>query len=259
MGIIILLWGETRVKKCVVLCAFVLCYVWAYAQSPQVVSEVNLATPKPGMTAQWEEGRKKHSAFHAAQKDTWSIYVWEITTGEREGSYVMASPGHNWKEFDSREAFNKLDGPDVEKNMGPYQAHNATAYYVFRDELSMTKPPATPPKMRTSTYYWVIPAEVNNFIDAVKKINEALRKTNYPARPSRWYSLANGGDVPQFVLISDRASWADMEPPEKKLEDALKEAYGDGGPGVLDQLRKSTRRISSEMSVFRPDLSYLPK
>jgi hypothetical protein len=30
-----------------------------------------------------------------------------------------------------------------------------------------------------------------------------------------------------------------MEPPEKKLEDALKEAYGDSGPQVLDQLRRS--------------------
>jgi hypothetical protein len=55
----------------------------ALAQSsPQVVSEVNHARPKPGMTAQWEAGRKQHSAFHAAQKDAWSIFVWEIVTGE---------------------------------------------------------------------------------------------------------------------------------------------------------------------------------
>jgi hypothetical protein len=33
-------------------------------------------------------------------------------------------------------------------------------------------------------------------------------------KPSRWYSLANGGGVPSFVLVNDRASWADMEPPE---------------------------------------------
>ncbi len=226
--------------------------------SPQMVSEVNVSMAKPGMTAEWEAGRKAHSAFHAAQKDTWSILVWEVTTGERSGAYIMASPGHNWKDFDAREAFNKLDGPDVAKSMGPYTAGSSTAYYVFRDELSLTKPPATPAKMRTSVYYSVIPEHVNDFVDAVKKINAAIQKTNFPVKPSRVYSLANGGDAPTFVLITDRASWGDMEPTEKKLEDALKEAYGDSGPKVLDQLRHSCHRIVTEMSVFRADLSYLP-
>ena len=230
----------------------------ALAQSsPQVVSEVNMATPKPGMTTQWEAGRKQHSAFHAAQKDTWKIFVWHILTGERSGSYMMSSPGHNWKDLDSRDDYNKIDIPNVEKTMGPYSDGGMTSYWVFRDDLSLTKPPATPAKMRTSATYSVIPEHLNDFLDAVKKINAAIQKTNFPVKPSRWYGLANGGDVPTFVLITDRASWGDMEPPEKKLEEALKEAYGDAG--ALDQLRRSCHRIVSEMSVFRPDLSYIPK
>jgi len=247
-------------RKLVLFCTLLFVCTTVLAQSsPQLVSEVNISTPKPGMTAQWEAGRKQHSAFHAAQKDTWSILVWEIMTGERTGSYMMASPGHNWKDFDAREAFNKLDGPDVAKNMGPYTAGNTMSYYVFRDDMSMSKPPATPAKMRTTVAYTLIPEHLNDFIDAVKKINAGVQKTNYPVKPSRWYGLANGGEAPTFVLVTDRASSADMEPPEKKLEDALKEAYGDSGPQLLDQLRHSCRRIVSEMSEFRPDLSYIPK
>jgi len=227
--------------------------------SPQMVSEVNIATPKPGMTAQWEAGRKQHSAFHAAQKDTWNIFVWQIVTGERTGSYIMASPGHNWKEFDPRDEYNKIDLPNVEKTMGPYTAGGMAAYYVYRDDLSLTKPPATPAKMRTTATYTLIPEHVNDFIEAVKKINAGIQKTNYPTQPSRWYSLVNGGDAPTFVLVTDRASWSAMEPPEKKLDDMLKEAYGDNGPQVLDQLRRSCRHIVTEMSVFRADLSYIPK
>lgn len=225
--------------------------------SPQVVSEVNVTMPKPGMTAQFETGRKAHSAFHAAQKDTWNVYVWEITSGERTGAYMSASPGHSWKDFDSRAAFDKLDGVDVAKNMGPSTASAQTMYFVYRDDLSLTKPPATPAKMRTTATYSVIPEHLNDFTDAIKKINAAIQKTNYPAKPSRWYSLANGGGVPTFVLVTDRASWADMEPAEKKLEDALKEANGDSS--ALDQLRKSCSHIMSEMSTFRPDLSYMAK
>jgi len=227
--------------------------------SPQLVSEAHLTMAKPGMTAQWEAGRKQHSAFHAAQKDTWTIYVWQYLTGEHTGAYLMASPGHNWKDLDTRDDFNKLDLPNVEKTMGASTAVSLTSYYVFRDDLSLTKPPPTPAKMRTTATYTLIPEHLNDFLDAVKKINAAIQKTNYPAKPSRWYALANGGDAPTFVLLTDRASWADMEPPEKKLEDALKEAYGDNGPQVLDQLRRSCRRITTETSVYRADLSYVPK
>jgi len=247
-------------RKFVLFCTLLFVCTSMLAQSsPQIVSEVNIAMPKPGMNAQWEAGRKEHSAFHAAQKDTWNIFVWEITTGERTGAYMMASPGHNWKDFDAREAFNKLDAPNVQKTMGPYTGASGTAYFVYRPELSLTKPPATPAKMRTSSTYTLIPEHVNDFLDAVKKINAAIQKTNYPAKPSRWYSLANGGEVPTYVQITDRDSWSDIEPPEKKLEDALKEAYGDSGPQLLDQIRRSSHRIVTEMSVFRPDLSYMPK
>jgi hypothetical protein len=211
------------------------------------------------MTAQWEAARKEHSAFHAAQKDTWSILVWEILTGERSGAYLSSSPGHNWKDFDARESFNKIDQPNIEKTMGASTAGSARAYYVFRDDVSLTKPPSPPAKMRTTATYTLIPEHLNDFLDAVKKINAAIQKTNYPAKPSRWYALANGGQAPTFVLVTDRASWGDMEPPEKKLEDALKETYGDSGPQVLDQLRRSCQRIVTEMSVFRADLSYMPK
>jgi hypothetical protein len=143
--------------------------------------------------------------------------------------------------------------------MGASTASSNKAYFVYRDDLSLTKPPATPAAMRTSATYSVIPEHVNEFTDAIKKINAAIQKTNYPAKPSRWYSLANGGEVPTYILITDRASWADMEPPEKKLEDALKEAYGDTGPAILDQLRRSCHRIVSETSIFRADLSYMAK
>ena len=231
--------------------------ILAQSSSP-LISEAILTTPKPGMSAQWEAGRKQHSAFHSAQKDTWPVFVWEIMTGENSGSYLSVIPGHHWSEFDSREAFDKLDATDVEKNLSPTSASSSIRYFAFREDLSLGKPPATPAKMRTSTYYTVIPEHTNDFIAAVKKINAAIQKNNETVRPSRVYSLANGGEVPGFVLITDRASWADMEP-QKTTEAILKDAYGDSGPQVLDQLRRSCSKITTELSVYRPDLSYIPK
>jgi hypothetical protein len=212
-----------------------------------LISEAILTTPKPGMSAQWEAGRKQHSAFHAAQKDSWPVFVWEIISGENTGSYLSVIPGHHWSEFDSREAFDKLDTADVEKNLGPTSSSSSIRYFAFREDLSRGKPTATPAKMRTSTYF-----------AAVKKIIAAIQKNNDTVRPSRVYALVNGGQTPTFVLITDRASWADMEP-QKSNEAILKDAYGDSGPQVLDQLRRSCSKITSELSVYRPDLSYIPK
>jgi hypothetical protein len=210
------------------------------------------------MTAQWEAGRKQHSAFHAAQKDTWPIYVYQIMTGERTGSYLSVSPGHHWSDFDARQEFVKVDTAQIAKDLGPYVATTSESYAVFRDDLSRTKPPATPATMRTSTYYSVIPGHSNDFIAAVKKIIEAIQKTNAPVKPSRMYSVVNGGEVPTYVLVTDRATWADMQP-EKTTEAILREAYGDSGPEVLDQLTRSCSRIRTELSVYRSDLSYIPK
>jgi hypothetical protein len=227
--------------------------------SPRMVSEVHFSAPKPGMSAQWEAGRKAHSAFHAAQKDTWPIFTWQVMTGERSGSYMTATPGRHWSDFDARQAFLKIDAPDIAKNLTPYLASTSMSYYVLRDDLSLSKPPASPAMMRTSTYYTVIPAHANDFIAAVKKINEAVQKANYSPNPSRWYVLANGGETPSYVQVVDRATWAAMEPPEKTLEAVLKDAYGDSGPQALDQLRHSCSKITTDLLVYRPDLSYVPK
>ncbi|WP_263366917.1 hypothetical protein [Edaphobacter bradus] len=244
----------------VVCCSLLLGPVSVLAQShPEMVAEVSVTTPKTGMTAQWETGRKQHSAFHASQKDIWNIFVWEIMTGERSGSYVSVSPGHHWSDLDARQAFDKLDGPDVAKNILPYSTSTTLSYAVLRDDLSLTKPPATPAPLRSVTYYSVIPAHVNDFTDAVKKINAGIQKTNWPAKPSRWAQLAYSGESPSFAQIVDRATWADLEPPEKTLTDALKEAYGDDGPKLLDQVRHSCSKIYSELQVYRADLSYVAK
>jgi len=243
---------------CSALCLSATMFAQSTPQPQRLISEVNIATPKPGMTAQFEAGRKAHSAFHAAQNDKWSVLVWEITTGERTGSYLMASPGHHWADFDARTDFVKLDMVDVEKNMTPY-ANTTTAYYAYRDDLSLSKPPATPSAMRTAAYYSVIPGRMNDFIEGVKKINAATQKMNDPTRPSRVYSLSNGGNAPQFVLITERAKWADMEPMGMTLDELMKAAYGDDGKKILDDYRASIASVRTEMAVYRPDLSYIPK
>ena len=225
------------------------------AKPPDSVTEVNVSIPKPGLTTQWEQARKRHSDFHRSQKDTWTVLVYQVLSGEHVGNYISVQPGHSWKDYDGREAFDKLDTPDVEKTMGPYETVGPRAFYVYRPDLSRAKEGGPPAKMSTVTHYWVIPEHVREFQDAIKAVNTAIEKVKYPAKPGRWYQLANGGDVPHFVLVTDRASWADMEPPSTTMDEAL----GPDGAQALATLRKSTKQIMTELVEYRPDLSYVPQ
>jgi hypothetical protein len=243
---------------------FLVIALWTVALAAQTAPapesslvEVNVAIPKPGMTQQWEQGRKRHSDFHRAQKDTWPVFVYEVATGDFTGNYISVQPGHSWKDYDAREAFQKLDTPDVQKNMGPYETAGPRMFYLSRPDLSYGPAPAPggpPAKMSLVTHFYVAPDMTNEFQDGVKKVNAAIDAAKYPAKPARWYQLVNGGDVPHYVLVSDRASWEDMTPPAQTMDQAL----GADGAAALAQVRKASRKISTEIVVYRPDLSFVP-
>jgi hypothetical protein len=103
----------------------------------------------------------------------------------------------------------------------------------------------------------VNPDGAPTFVEMVKKVNEGIAKTSYPGRPSRWYSLANGGAGPHFVLVQDRKSISDLQPPEKTLDAMMKDAFGDEGTTALTNLRKTFRSTYTEFLRLRQDLSYV--
>lgn len=231
-----------------------------WAQSPyNLVSEVHLNKPKPGMQAQYEEARKKHMAWHQAQKDTSTWITWQIITGPRAGSYIIVSPGHHWKDFDGREEFAAADLADANRSMGSLLDDQVMSYWIERVDLSRNPNWETPAKMISVTRYTIDPASVSTFTDAIKRINAGMDKVKYPAKPSRWFQLANGGEAPAFVLHSDRASMADMEPLDKSLDEAMAEAHGKAqGAALMESLRKSIKSLTTELRVYRADLSYNP-
>jgi len=233
----------------------------AFAQAGNV-AEINFQVPKVGMTKQYEAGRKKHMDWHKRQNDTWTWYTWQITSGEFTGTYITASLGHEWKDFDGREKFLASDLADLAVNVGPTLEKTTVHYYVRRDDISVNPGAGggAPSAMLAVTTYLLRPDGVPEFLDGVKKVNEGIKKTNYPqAGASRWYQLANGGESPTFVLVSDRANYAALKANDKTLDAMMEEAYGkDQGPAILSTLRKTFRKVDTVLYQYRPDLSYVP-
>jgi hypothetical protein len=240
----------------------VLCFA-AFAAMAQnapreMVCEVHINKVKPGMTAQYEQGRTKHMAWHKSQNDSWNWDTFEITTGEHTGDYLISSCGHAWTDFDAREKFNVADGQNANATMGASMAGETMSYYVLRSELSSISKPGTPlPAYFSVVFFHLKPEGVMDFRNAVSQVNEAFTKTNTPHVPSYWYTLANGGSGPEMVLVQERKSIGEMAPASPKtLDEMMKEAYSDQGATIMMTLRKSYYRSESELLHYRPDLSY---
>jgi hypothetical protein len=251
--------NRTMLKALVSFAVLLLASTFAAAQSTETVCEVHINKVKPGMTAQYEQGRAKHMAWHKAQKDAWSWNTYAITTGENTGAYLISSCGHPWKDFDGREKFNQADSANANSTMGAYLQAEMMSYYVLRQELSAELKPGPPPAYFSVTSFHLKPEGAVEFREGMKQINEAFKKTNEPRAPWYWYSLANGGPGPEMVLVSERKSLADMAPPSPKtLDDIMKDAFGDQGTTTLTNIRKSFYQTNSELLQYRADLSYEP-
>jgi hypothetical protein len=233
----------------------------ALGQPAGDVAVINTHTPKQGMGEKYEAARKKHMAWHKAQKDPWTWLTWEIVSGEASGGYYTASFGHVWKDFDAQEKFEKADNADFDKGIGPTIGRSFQSYYVRRADLSLTPPSATPPTPYSFlTFFLLKPEGVNDFQEAVKKINEGIKKTNWKQQgPSAWYQLVNGGEGPMYVLSGGRDNWAAFAPNEKSLDQMLEEAFGkEQGAAILAKGRNAIRSSRTETIKYRPDLSYIP-
>ena len=231
------------------------------AQEKGKVAEIHINRLKPGMTSQYEAGRKKHMAWHKTQKDTWSWYTWEVLTGEHTGSYVVGTFQHQWKDFDGRDKFNQADSADARASMGASLASEQMSYYTYREDLS-TGPAVFPPDtpLVSVVHYMLTSSGTNDFVEGVKKINEALTKTNTPrAGANHVYQLSNGGEAPHFVSVGDRANWATFAPPtDRPLDSIMEEVYGkEQGGAMLAAARKAIRSVYIEALQYRPDLSYV--
>jgi len=231
----------------------------ANGQNANNICRIFFQTPKPGMTQQFEAARKKHNLFHGSQKDTWTWNTHLIQTGDNTGTYVTSTCGHSWKDFDTWEQkMGKADAADAAASIGPTVQNGRNGFYVYRADMSLaaTLPPSP---MVSVSVYMLHPGAAPEFIDAIKKVNDALSKQPDWPKTSGWLQLANGGEAPTFVLISARQNWGEFAGQAKTPLDVVTETLGkEAADAVFKTIRESTVRIWTEAATFRPDLSYTP-
>ena len=226
----------------------------AAQDAPGTIGQVIVTRVKAGMGKQYQEGRKRHLAWHKKQGDSWTWSTSEVTSGPYTGSYVTVSFGHRWKDFDDWEArFGQGDTIDVDLNLTPYSESTTISYYEYLADLS--RPAAAPSKMSEVVHFLLNPEKESEFRHALQRAHEAIGKTSWPVTYS-WFELKNGGEVPHFVLVLPHNSFADMADPEVSFPAMLTKAFGPYEAGViLDGFGRASKSQWSELLVYRPDLS----
>ncbi len=227
-------------------------------EAPGTIGQVFVTRVKAGMGKQYQEGRKRHMAWHKKQGDSWTWSTWEVSSGPDTGSYLTFSLGHRWKDFDAWEAkFGQGDAADVDLNLTPYAESTTISYYEYLADLS--RPAATPAnKMSEVVHFLLKPDKEPEFRHALQRAHEAIGKTNWPVKYS-WFVLQNGGEGPHFVLVLPHNSFAEMAEPEMSFSAMVTKAFGPYEAGViLDGFGQASKSQWSELLVYRPDLSHVP-
>ncbi len=115
--------------------------------------------------------------FHRQQKDAFSWLTWEIVNGDRAGGFVTGTFDHYWKDFDGRDAFDALDGADMAKTFDAATESSSSGFWIHMASASRAQPGATAPsKFSQLTHYYVRPADVPRFEDALETIKARARQ-----------------------------------------------------------------------------------
>ncbi len=230
----------------------------ATAQDENVVGLIIHVKPKAGMKDKWEEGAKKHMAFHGDKGDPWTRIVWEIVSGENVGDFVIGSFGHKWADFDNVPVSGSdEDAADLKINGAPYTESANVKYIEDMPKHSVAPAEGTPPaKLVTLVTVHAKPDKVEGYLNAVSKIPGALAKAGSDTK--YYFSRAvTGGRQPSFIIFFPHESWAEMGPtPFRKL---LDDAYGRvEAESILRALNEAAYDMRTTILAYREDLSYMP-
>ena len=214
--------------------------------------------PKAGMEQQFEEAYKRHLDWHRQQNDTWTWVMWQVEAGERFGQYTAVTGSHRWEDFDARGELGDADSADAMAKLSPYVESVTSSF--SRSHSDISRPPASEDSfpLLEVTSFQLNPGSAPAFTHVVRKVHEAIVKTNRPVHYF-WEEVVSGGEEPMFSVVIPQKNWADLEPLEKSIGQMLEEVYG---REEAESLRKTFwKSVHSQRTVivrYRADLSYIP-
>lgn len=209
--------------------------------------------PAAGKQQAFEQGYRRHLAWHRQHRDPLAWYGWTIESGARAGQFVDASVGEPFAAFDRRVDL-AGDAADAARNVLPFVTPLARPTYVLRPALGTDAPleRRRPTAAMQVMVFHLRPGYEARFEHAVLAARRALEAS--PGAPAHtWYRLVAGGEAPQYLLLIARHGWAGYDRFEGNLADLLA-----GDEAALADYAAAVRTVDVETWRYRPELSLLP-
>lgn len=226
---------------------------------PEVAAFLFAYHIKPGLQAQFDEGYRRHLAWHKQKKDTLLWYGWYVTNGERLGLFIDGSFGSSFGAFDQR-VEPQADAVDFSQSSAPFCEQASRSTYRLRQDLSTGQPLESrqPSPLVQVTHFVLHPGMENRFEEVLGKLQAALKRAPAAAIHT-WYQLVVGGEQPSYMLMVPRSGWADFDTDPDSISSVLMHTYGaDQARGLLKNLSEAVDHAQSEMWSYHKDLSYFP-
>ncbi|MGH8150160.1 MAG: hypothetical protein ACRETB_09350 [Steroidobacteraceae bacterium] len=220
-------------------------------------SEVITITPKPGMTAKFEQGAKAVNAYAHSHGDPVGNEAFEVRDGPDDGQVIFLQR-FNWASEDHPPSYAAGLSREVGKDVAPY-----VSVRIGLNDLAvgLSKPAAAnapPMKYYEVIHYDIKPGRMGDFLAALRQIGAAEHAKNPGSNPYYVYLERSGGNGNEVTVAVGHPSFADFARTGKSPFDALVETYGEQSVSIW---RSAVRAIASEQNSiieYRPDLSYIP-
>jgi hypothetical protein len=192
------------------------------------------------------------------QKDEWRWVVWEYVSGGQWGRYAVATFGHRWESFDHAKVTPRVEDVNQEALAALWATPPLVQYFYHPEGVSDEGAAGSPAAWIELLNYQFHFGKSAQFFGALRKFREALGKAEWPVR-YEWLERLNEGEIPSFLLMLPRSSWAAFEIREEVFEDHLERAHGKTETvALLERFNSAVKSQHRFTARLRLDLSYVP-
>lgn len=198
--------------------------------------------PRPGMDSAFEEGYRRHLAWHRAHRDSLAWLGWTVLSGVHAGMFVDGTFGNRFAAFDERVEV-RADAADAAANVTAFADPVFTQMYRLRRELGTAAPleAARPGPMQEVLWLTVRPGAAETFEGALRSLRRG------ELNDFAVYERVLGGSVPAYLVVTQLSTWQALQDHGAVVSAAILRAAGDALIGA-----------ESEIWRYRADLTYIP-
>jgi hypothetical protein len=205
---------------------------------------------------QFEQGYRRHLAWHAAHDDKLVWYGWMVDSGRRKGLFVDGTAGASYTALDARPDL-AGDGADATLNFVPFvQAVNVETWELWR--MPSTATPLEDRAPGTLMDVFVMHAAPGAGLNFERELSRLAADRRASAPSLTWYKAVRGEGLPAYMLVLSRNDWADIERAGGTLSALLARAYG-AAPEKIEKLLGALTDVEVESWSYQPRLSLIPE